>query len=99
MTLEGSAGVATFGALRNSSKIGNNIVRAIKTSKAIKVDKQTKLLKILSNIKPVAKYVNNPIVKGAAGALAGLSAVTALVGSTAKIADTCNYLQGLDTNQ
>ena len=39
---------------------------------------------------------NNPVVKGTAGVLGGLSAATALVGSTAKIADTCSYLQGLN---
>ena len=96
MTIDGSAGLATFGVIKNSGKIGNNVVRAIENSKAIKVDKQAKLLKIMSRCKPLAKYANNPIVKGTAGVLGGLSAATALVGSTAKIADTCTYLQGLN---
>ena len=96
MTIDGSAGLATFGVIRNSGKIGNNVVRAIENSKAIKVDKQAKILKIISKCKHIAKFANNPVVKGTAGVLGGLSAATALVGSTAKIADTCSYLQGLN---
>lgn len=98
LALEGTAGMAAFGTIRNSSKIGKNVVSAIKTSKMIKADKQAKLLKLAGDFKPLAKYINNPVVKGVAGALAGLSAATALVGSTAKIADTCSYLQGINPN-
>ena len=96
MTREGAVGLATFGTIRNSSKIGNKLVNAVKTSKIIKADKQAKLLQLASRIKPLAKHLNNPIIKGTAGVLAGLSAATALVGSTAKIADTANYLKGLN---
>lgn len=92
LTLEGSAGVAAFGTLRNSGRIGNKLVSAVKASKNIKITKQQQLLKIFAKCEPLAKHLNNPVVKGAAGVLAGLSAATALVGSTAKIADTYNYL-------
>ena len=96
MTREGAVGLATFGTIRNSSKIGNKFVNAVKTSKMIKADKQAKLLKLAGEFKPLAKHINHPVVKGIAGVLAGLSAATALVGSTVKIADTANYLKGLN---
>lgn len=92
MQIGGGAGLATFGALRNSSKIGNSVVKAIKTSKNVKADKQAKLLGLLSKVKPLAKYTNNPIVKNTAGCLAGLCAMTGFAGSMAKIADTCSFL-------
>lgn len=98
LAVEGGAGAATFAAIRNSGKIGTRVTQAVKNSQIIKADKQAKLLKIMENCKPLAKYAKNPIVKKATGALGGLFAATSLVGATAKIADTCNYLQGLDNN-
>lgn len=92
MTLGGGAGVATFGTISNSSKIGTNMVKIINNSKNIKADKQAKILSILEHCKPLAGMAKNPIVKKVAGGLAGLSAATTLVGSTAKIADTYGYL-------
>lgn len=89
----GGAGVATFTTVRNSSKIGNSFIKAIKGSKAIKAQKQSQILELVGKCKPLAKFANNPIVKKAAGGLAGLSAVTTLIGSTAKIADTYGYLR------
>ncbi|MCD8377944.1 MAG: hypothetical protein LUB59_04055 [Candidatus Gastranaerophilales bacterium] len=92
ITIGGGAGMATFGTLRNSSKIGTSLVQAVKSSKTMKAQKQTQILELIAKFKPLAKYVNNPIVKKSAGVLAGLSAATGLVGSSAKIADTCNFL-------
>lgn len=100
MAVEGGVGAATFGVIKNSGKIGKSVSQAVKTSKLIKADKQAKLLKIMEGCKPLAKYVKNPVVQKATGALGGLFATVSLVGSTAKIADTCNYLQGLnETNR
>lgn len=93
IAVEGGVGAATFGAIRNSSKIGKSVSQAVKTSKLIKVDKQAKLLKILEGCKPLARFAKIPVVKKAAGVLGGVFAATSLVGATAKIADTCNYLQ------
>ena len=92
MTIGGGAGVAAFGTIRESSRIGNCAVRLINTSKKIKADKQQKILRILENCKPLAGFAKNPIVRKVAGGLAGLSAATTLVGSTAKIADTYGFL-------
>lgn len=94
MLISGGAGIATFGALRNSSRIGNSLVSAVKTSKTIKATKQAQILKLLGKFKPLSKYVNTPIVKGVAGGLAGMSALVGLAGSFAKISDTCSFLQG-----
>jgi hypothetical protein len=93
ITVGGGAGLATFGTLRNSSKIGTSIVNAIKNSKNIKIEKQAQILKLLGKFKPLAKHVNNPIFVKVAGGLAGLSAMTTLIGSSAKILDTCTYLK------
>ncbi len=93
IAVEGGVGAATFGAIRNSSKIGKSVSQAVKTSKLIKVDKQAKLLKILEGCEPLARFAKIPVVKKAAGVLGGVFAATSLVGATAKIADTCNYLQ------
>ena len=98
LTVGGGAGLATFSTIKNSSRIGNSLVKAVKSSKAIKVQKQAQLLELMAKFKPLAKYTNNPIVKGAAGGLAGLSAITTLVGSSAKIVDTCSYLQSQNPN-
>lgn len=92
LTYGGGAGLATFTTINQSSKIGNNLVRAVKTSTKIKAQKQEQILGLLAKCKPLAKFVNNPIVKKGAGIFAGLSAATTLVGSTAKIADTYGYL-------
>ena len=92
LTMGGGAGVAAFGTLNQSSKIGNNLIKAVKTSKAIKAEKQAQLLKLLTKSGKLAKFATNPIVVKVAGGLAGLSAATTLVGSVAKIADTYGYL-------
>lgn len=92
MQIGGGAGLATFGTLRNSSKIGNSLVRSIKSSTKIKAQKQAQLLELIGKFKPLAKFANNAAVKKVAGGLAGLSAVTGLVGSAAKIADTTTFL-------
>ena len=91
MALGGGAGAVAMGTINKSSKIGNRLVKAIKTSKAIKADRQAKLIALLTKTR-FAKLAKNPIVVKGAGALAGLSAVTALVGSAAKIADTYGFL-------
>ena len=96
MAIEGGAGAATMGAIRNSGKIGNNVVRMIKSSQSIQADKQAKLLKLLEKCEPLAKYAKTPFVKKTAGVLGGMFAATSLVGSTAKIADTYGYLNGLN---
>ena len=98
IAVEGGVGAATFGAIRNSGQIGQKVSQAVKTSKLIKADKQAKLLKIMEGCKPLAKFTKNPAVKKAAGVLGGVFAATSLVGATAKIADTCNYLQGINNN-
>ena len=66
--------------------------KAIKGSQAIKAEKQAQILELLAKCKPLAKFVNNPIVRKGAGIFAGLSAATTLAGSTAKIVDTYGYL-------
>lgn len=92
LTYGGGAGLATFGTINQGSKIGNNLVKAVKSSTKIKAQKQAQILDLIAKCKPLAKFVNNPIVKKGAGLFAGLSAATTLVGSTAKIADTYGYL-------
>ncbi len=92
LTAGGGVGLATFGTINQSTKIGNGIVRAVKGTKAIQAKKQAQLLELMSKFKPLARFTNNPIVKKVAGGLAGLSAATTLVGSTAKIADTYGFL-------
>ncbi len=92
LTAGGGVGLATFGTINQSTKIGNGIVKAVKGSKAIQAEKQAQLLELLGKFKPLAKFTNNPIVRKVAGGLAGLSAATTLVGSTAKIADTYGFL-------
>lgn len=92
MQIGGGAGLATFGTLRNSSRIGNSLVKTIKSSNKIKAQKQAQLLELVAKFKPMARFANNPVVKKVAGGLAGLSAATGLVGSAAKIADTTSFL-------
>jgi hypothetical protein len=91
MAIGGGAGAATFGVVNQSTKIGNSLAKAIKGSKMIKLEKQEQLLKLLTKT-PFAKFAKNPLVVKGAGILAGMSAATSLVGSTAKIADTYGYL-------
>lgn len=91
VAIGGGAGAAAMGTINKSSKIGNSLIRTIKNSKAIKVDKQEQLINILTKTR-FAKFANNPIVTKTAGVLAGMSAATALVGSAAKIADTYGFL-------
>jgi len=85
----GAVGTATFATLRNTSKVGNSITNLIKKSKIIQETNKAKILKIFSK----GKFLNNPIVKKVAGPLAGFAAISSVVGSAAKIADTCNYLE------
>lgn len=92
LTLGGGAGLATFGTINKSSKIGNGFVRAIKGSQAIKAEKQAQLLELVAKCKPLAKFAKNPLVVKGAGILAGASALTTLAGSTAKIVDTYGFL-------
>ena len=92
LTVGGTAGLATFGTINQSTKIGNGFVKAIKGSKAIKAEKQAQILELLGKCKPLAKFVKNPLVVKGAGILAGASALTTLAGSTAKIVDTYGYL-------
>ena len=91
LAIGGGAGAVAMGTISKSSKIGNRLVKAVKRSKAIKVDRQAKLIELLTKTK-FAKLAKNPIVIKGAGALAGLSAATALVGSVTKIADTYGFL-------
>ena len=92
LTVGGGAGLATFGAINRSSKIGNSFVKAVRGAKAVKAEKQAQILELVSKFKPLAKYTNNPIIKKVAGGFAGLSAITIMIGSTAKIADTYGFL-------
>ena len=91
MAYGGGAGAATFATISKSSKIGNSLTKAIQNSKMIKAEKQTQLIELLTKTR-FAKYAKNPLIIKGAGALAGLSALTSLVGSGAKIADTYGYL-------
>jgi len=89
----GGVGAATFATVRNSSKVGNTLVKSVKASKMLKNAKKTQVLELFSKFKPLAKHINNPIVKGVAGAFATMAAGVALIGSIGKIADTCSYLK------
>lgn len=91
VAIGGGASAAAMGTINKSSKIGNSLVRAIKNSKAIQAEKQAKLIDFLTKTR-FAKFAKNPIVTKTAGVLAGLSATTALIASTAKIADTYDFL-------
>ena len=91
MAYGGGAGAATFATIRNSSRIGNSLTKAIKNSRMIKVEKQTQLIDLLTKTR-FARFAKNPLVVKGAGLLAGMSAITSLIGSAAKISDTCNYL-------
>ncbi len=92
MTVGGGAGLAAFGTINQSSKIGSSFAKAIKSAKNIKIERQAQILELVAKCKPLSKFATNPIVKKVAGGFAGLSAVTTLIGSTAKIADTYGFL-------
>lgn len=94
MIVGGTIGTATFGAMRNSSKVGNSIINLVKQSKALKAANKAKIIKIFEK----GKFLNNPVVKKVAGPLAAFAALSTVVGSAAKIADTCQYLQGQSTD-
>jgi len=84
----GAVGAATFATIKNSTKVGNRIVQTVKTSQAIKAANKAKILQVFSKF----KFFKNPIVQKAAGPLAAFASLSAVVGSVAKIADTCDYL-------
>lgn len=86
----GAVGTATFATLRNSSKIGNSLTKLVQESKVIQASNKAKILKIFSK----GHFLSNPIVKKIAGPLAGFAALSTVVGSAAKVADTCQYLEG-----
>ena len=84
----GAVGTMTFSALKNSSKIGNSAVKIVQESKLIQASNKAKILKIFSK----GKFLSHPAVKKLAGPLASFAALSTVVGSAAKVADTCNYL-------
>lgn len=86
----GAVGTATFATIRNSSKIGNSVIKTVKESSALKNSNKEKIIKILEGSKFINKF---PFIKKIAGPLAGFSALATVTGSAVKIADTCNYLQ------
>lgn len=92
MTVYGGAATAGFTAANRSAQIGNRLVKAVRGAKNIKIQRQEQILSLISKCKPLARFANNPIVKGAAGVLAGFAAVTTFIGSTVKIADTYGFL-------
>ena len=71
MTVGGGAGLAAFGTINQSSKIGNSFVKAIKSAKNVKVEKQAQILELIAKCKPLSKFATNPIVKKIAGGFAG----------------------------
>lgn len=90
MAVGGTVGTATFSTLRNSSKVTNSAVKLIQESKIIQASKKAKILKIFEK----GRFLNHPVVKKIAGPLAGFAALSTVVGSASKIADTCTYLDG-----
>lgn len=90
MAVGGTVGTATFASIRNSTKIGNSAVRLVQESKVIQASKKAKILKIFEK----GRFFKNPIVKKIAGPLATFAALSTVVGSASKIADTCTYLEG-----
>ena len=92
LTVGGGAGLAAFGTINQSSRIGNSFMRALKEAKSVKVTRQNQILELVAKCKPLSKFATNPVVRKVAGGFAGLSAVTTLIGSTAKIADTYGFL-------
>ena len=89
MTVGGTVGAATFQTLRNGSRVGNSITRLIQETKLIKASNKAKILKIFEK----GRFLNHPVVKKVAGPLAGFAALSTVVGSAAKIADTCQYIE------
>lgn len=85
----GAVGTATFTTLRNSSRIGNSAVKLVQESQLIKASNKAKILKIFER----GKFMSHPIVRKIAGPLASFAALSSVVGSAAKIADTCQYLE------
>lgn len=83
-------GTATFATLRNSAKVGDRAVKLVNETKYIQAANKAKILKVFSKF----KFLNNPVVRKLAGPLAGFAGLSTLFASTAKIADTCSYLQG-----
>lgn len=92
ITVYGGTATAGLTAVNRSAQIGNRFAQAVKNAKGIKVQRQEQILGLISKCKPLAKIANNPVVKGVTSIFAGLAAVTTLVGSTAKIADTYGFL-------
>lgn len=90
MAVGGAVGTATFATLKNSTKIGNSAVKLVQESKLLQASKKAKILKIFGK----AKFLKNPVVQKIAGPLAGFAALSSVVGSASKIADTCTYLEG-----
>ena len=90
MAVGGAVGTATFATLKNSTKIGNSAVKLVQESKLLQATKKAKILKIFGK----AKFLKNPVVQKIAGPLAGFAALSSVVGSASKIADTCTYLEG-----
>ena len=88
IAVSGAVGTATFSALKNSSKIGNSAVKLVQESKLIQASNKAKILKIFSK----GKFLSHPVVKKLEGPLASFAALSTVVGSAAKVADTCNYL-------
>ena len=86
----GGVGVATFGALRNSTKIGTRAVQTINESRILHAAKKAKILKIFSKF----KFLRNPMVQKIAGPLAAFAGLSAVTGSAVKIVDTCQFLKG-----
>lgn len=84
----GAAGAATFATLRNSAKVSNKIVQTANNARGLQALNKSKILKIIAN----NKFLNNPVMRKIAGPLAGFAAFSSVVGSVAKVADTCNYI-------
>lgn len=89
MAVGGGVGAATFATIRNSSRIGNSAIKLVQESNAIKASNKAKILRIFQK----SKFFRHPMVQKIAGPLAGFAALSSVVGSAAKIADTCNYLE------
>lgn len=85
----GAVGTATFSTLRNSSRIGNSAVKLVQESKLIQASKKAKILRIFER----GKFMSHPIVRKIAGPLAAFAALSTVVASAAKIADTCQYIE------
>ena len=88
MVVGGTVGAATFQTLRNGSRVGNSITKLIRESKLIQASNKAKILKIFEK----GRFLRNPVVKKMAGPLAGFAALSTVVGSVAKVADTCQYI-------